>query len=105
MMGFGQPILAAAAGLLMAAGKFGSAAGLTSFPGWPARWPDPFRAAVLAGRLPAILAALVGLVAALAAPAFAAVLGPGVLLVSLALWVRADLLLFAPPSDPKEPDR
>ena len=105
MMGFGEPLLAAAAGLLMAAGKFGSSAGWTRFPGWPAVWPDPFRAAVLAGRLPAILAALVGLGAALAAPSLPAVLGPGVLLVSLALWVRADLLLFAPPSNAKELDR
>jgi hypothetical protein len=109
MMGFGQPILAASAGLLMAAGKFGSAAGRTSFPGWPSRWPDAFRAAVLASRVPAIVATLVGLVGALTTPqpALSAVLGPGVLLVCLALWVRADLLLFAPasPSNPKDTDR
>ncbi len=104
MMGFGQPLLAAAAGLLMAAGKFGSAAGWTTFPGWPTRWPDPFRAAVLASRLPAILATLVGLLAALAAsePPLGTVLGPAVLLVCLGLWARADLLLFAPTS-PSEP--
>jgi hypothetical protein len=109
MMGFGQSILAAASGLLMAAGKFGSAAGRTSFPGWPSRWQDPFRAAVLVSRVPAIIATLVGLVGALTTlrPTLSAVLGPGVLLVSLGLWVRADLLLFAPasPSNPKDTDR
>ena len=99
-MAFGQPLLAAAAGVLQSIGKFGSAAGRTSVPGWPASWPDVFRTAVLVGRVPAILATLIGLLGALGHPdpSLPAVLGPATLLVCIALWARADLLLFAPPA-------
>ena len=100
MMGFGQPLLAAAAGVLQSFGKFGSAAGRTSLPGWPAGWPDLFRVAVLVSRVPAVLAALIGLLGALLQPdpLLGAVLGPATLLVAIGLWARADLLLFAPPA-------
>ena len=99
MMSFGQPLLAAAAGVLQSVGKCASAAGRTSLPGWPGDWPDPFRVVVLVSRVPAILAALIGLFGALLQPdpVPGAVLGPATLLVCIGLWARADLLLLAPP--------
>ncbi len=100
LMTLGQPLLAAFSGLLHAAGKFGSAfhrtpgAGLR---GWPAAWPDPFRSAVLASRVPAMLAALLDLQAGLAGGASPAALAPPLtLLVCYLLWAKADLMLFAP---------
>ena len=60
LFGLGQPLLAATAGLLHAAGKFGSAYRWPTGP-WPARWPDLWRSAVLASRVPALLAAAIGL--------------------------------------------
>ncbi|MER8378346.1 MULTISPECIES: hypothetical protein [unclassified Mesorhizobium] len=95
----GQPVLAATAGLLHALGKFGSAVSGMIVPGWPARWPDPFRSAVLASRLPAALAAALSAGSAVpevwsgASPAL--VTAPLTLLACYALWARADLLLFA----------
>ncbi|MER8826647.1 hypothetical protein NKH73_11575 [Mesorhizobium sp. M0938] len=95
----GQPVLAATAGLLHALGKFGSAAFGSGVPGWPTAWPDPFRSAVLASRLPAMLAAALSIGAALPevrlgdSPALIA--EPLTLLACYLLWARADLLLFA----------
>jgi hypothetical protein len=95
----GQPVLAATAGLLHALGKFGSAAYGPGVPGWPAGWPDPFRSAVLASRLPAMLAAALSMYVALpevwlgGSPALVA--APLTLLACYLLWARADLLLFA----------
>ncbi|MET3577367.1 hypothetical protein ABID19_000382 [Mesorhizobium robiniae] len=95
----GQPVLAATAGLLHALGKFGSAAFGPGVPGWPTGWPDPFRSAVLASRLPGMLAATLSMCAALpdvwlgGSPALVA--APLTLLACYLLWARADLLLFA----------
>jgi hypothetical protein len=94
---FGEPLLAATSGLLHAVGKFGSALhpAEVSFPGWPANWPDPFRTAVLASRLPAILAAAITLSAALSGAAvFASLVAPLTLLGCYLLWTKADILLF-----------
>lgn len=96
----GEALLAATAGLLHAAGKLGSALKPgpgASTPGAPSRWPDPFRVAVVASRLPAIALVALALAAALAspgAPAFAALAAPALLLVCYLLWLRADLLLL-----------
>ncbi|TPN54949.1 hypothetical protein FJ976_08355 [Mesorhizobium sp. B1-1-9] len=96
----GDPLLAATSGLLHALGKFGSTFHTpgTQVPVWPAAWPDPFRSAVLASRLPAILAAAVALGWALqevwSGGSFAVLAMPLTLLGCYALWTRADLLLF-----------
>ena len=96
---FGEPVLAATSGLLHALGKFGSAfeAG-RPLPGWPATWPNPFRSAVLASRVPAILAAAAGIVSALplvwSGASWTLVAAPLTLLVCYLLWAKADLLLF-----------
>lgn len=96
---FGEPVLAATSGLLHALGKFGSAfAAGRPLPGWQATWPDPFRSAVLASRLPAMVAAAAGIGGALppvwsgaSSPLVAA---PLTLLVCYLLWAKADLLLL-----------
>ncbi len=94
----GQWMLAATAGLMHAAGKFGSAGRWRAIPGWPAAWPDCYRAAVLASRVPAVMAALAALFAVVensdAGTSLAALLTPLTLLVCTALWARADLMLF-----------
>ncbi|CCV08271.1 conserved membrane hypothetical protein [Mesorhizobium metallidurans STM 2683] len=96
----GQPVLAATAGGLHALGKFGSATHRPGayMPGWPAGWPDPFRSAVLASRLPAMLAAVLSVGAALPevwlGGSCALVAEPLTLLACYLLWARADLLLF-----------
>ncbi|TIN90739.1 MAG: hypothetical protein E5Y06_31330 [Mesorhizobium sp.] len=97
---FGQPLLAATAGLMHALGKFGSAAHRpgAAFAGWPAGWPDPFRSAVLGSRLPAMLAATLSAVTALplvwSGGSLALVATPLTLLACYLLWAWADLLLF-----------
>lgn len=93
----GQPVLALFSGLLHAVGKLGSALphrGARTF--WPRRWPDPWRSAVLASRVPAIVAALYGLWVLLTqTPAGTADLLTGIsLLASYACWTKADLMLF-----------
>jgi len=97
----GHPILAATAGLLHAAGKLGSAA-MPVMPGtwtfWPSRWPDPFRSAVVASRVPAMIAASADFWASLngaisGGPALAMVT-PATLIVCYLLWAKADLLLI-----------
>src|SRR5690606_13470367 len=60
----GQSVLAVASGLLIMGGKLGSAifgddGGCPHF--WPAAWPHPLRAAVFAGRVPGIAAAVASL--------------------------------------------
>jgi hypothetical protein len=96
----GDPLLAATSGLLHALGKFGSTFHKPGMPVplWPAAWPDPFRSAVLASRLPAILATSVALGWALpevwSGGSFAALAMPLTLLGCYLLWTRADLLLF-----------
>jgi len=105
----GEPLLAATSGLLHALGKFGSAFHQAEEPawGWPKGWPDPFRSAVLASRLPAMAAAALGSVAALrmvwSGASATLVATPLTLLVCYLLWAKADLLLFrssAPESPP-----
>ncbi len=92
----GQPLLAATAGLLHAIGKFGSAwAGPISTRLWPPTWPDLWRSLVLASRIPALLAALISLVAeASDNSAGTALITPVTLIMCYLLWIRADLLLF-----------
>ncbi len=97
----GHPVLALTSGVLNATGKFGNAAvpsARDAWPQWPAAWPDPFRAAVVASRLPAILASSVDLglasANALAGGRVLSVVTPATLLVCYALWTRADLLLL-----------
>jgi hypothetical protein len=99
----GSPLLAATAGAMHALGKLGSALhkpGTPGLPGWPRRWPDPYRSIVLLSRLPAALVAVIALLAGLWGPEptglMPALLGPGVLLVCNLLWAKADLLLFRP---------
>ena len=98
LLSLGQVMLAATAGGLHALGKFGSAFRWRTLPGWPSAWPNFYRTAVLASRVPAILAALIGLVSALpqvaAGAPLAGLLTPLTLLVCYALWCKADLLLF-----------
>jgi hypothetical protein len=92
----GQPFLAATAGLLPAIGKFGSAwAGPIGTRLWSPIWPDLWRSLVLASRIPALLAALISLVAeASDNSAGTALITPVTLIMCYLLWIRADLLLF-----------
>lgn len=95
---FGDVLLAAVSGLLLAAGKFGSAlvpedyAAPTVDP-----WPNRFRTAVLASRVPALAALSLEFTGLLRAGAESAgsLIMTGVMLVCYLLWARADLLLFA----------
>ena len=94
----GNPLMAATAGFLHAAGKLGSALhrpGAPALPGWPGTWPEPFRSLVLLSRIPALLVALLALGEALSHPG-APFAEPLVLLVCTALWAKADLMLFGP---------
>ena len=97
---FGDILLAIASGLLLAAGKLGSALipegdASTGASAWTRR----FRLAVVASRVPALASLaikLLGLVAPSgSAPANSLVLTP-VMLVCYLLWTRADLLLIRP---------
>jgi hypothetical protein len=104
----GDTLLAATSGLLHALGKFGSTFHRpgTPVPIWPAAWPDPFRSAVLASRVPAILATAVALGSALrhvwSGGSFATLAMPLTLLGCYLLWTKADLLLFG--AGTKTPD-
>ncbi len=86
----GQPVLAAFSGLLHALGKFGSA--------WhgprrsAAATPDLFRSAVLVSRIPAMIAAMLALLAPQIDSAQMVVTLS--LLISYFCWTKADLLLF-----------
>jgi hypothetical protein len=93
----GQPLLAATAGLLHAAGKLGSALQDNSAAPMRRVWPDPYRTAVLVSRVPALVIMMIQLAAALSAPggpAPVAVAAPALLIVCYLLWAKADLLLF-----------
>ncbi|TPJ44245.1 hypothetical protein FJ434_07090 [Mesorhizobium sp. B2-5-13] len=96
----GDPLLAATSGLLHALGKFGSAIHGTGtpLPLWPVAWPDPFRSAVLASRLPAMLATTVALGGTFprvwSGESFAALAMQLTLLGCYLLWTKADLLLL-----------
>lgn len=104
----GQPVLAAASGALHALGKLASAVapdGHRAWPRWPRTWPDPFRSAVVASRVPALLASGADLWPAAAAawaqagPGLAMVM-PATLFACYVLWTRADLLLFEGSKEP-----
>jgi hypothetical protein len=97
LLSLGHPFLAATAGLMHAAGKFGSAM-CTGDAQQGVNWPWIFRASVLASRLPAMLAALIELVGHLpmlvrGAPVLPALM-PAILLTCYLLWAKADLILF-----------
>jgi hypothetical protein len=94
LLSLGHVMLAATAGLLHAAGKFGSAWKWRPIPGWGSTWPDFYRSAVLASRVPAILAALIDLTDVLTRSDAGTPWTPLTLLVCYALWSWADVLLF-----------
>jgi hypothetical protein len=98
LLSLGHVLLAATAGLLHAIGKFGSAYRWRPMPGWRRTWPDFYRSAVLASRVPAVLVTLGGLAEVVdrsdAGTPWGAYLTPLTLLVCYALWAWADLLLF-----------
>jgi hypothetical protein len=102
----GQWMLAVTAGLLHAFGKFGSAGHWRAMAGWPETWPNLYRAAVLASRVPAGLAAFAAFFGVVrhfdAGTPLAALLTPLTLLVCTALWARADLMLFESNSGPSD---
>jgi hypothetical protein len=99
LFSLGEPLMAATAGLLHAAGKFGSAfyrAGASS----RANWPFLFRLAVLLSRAPALLLSTLALSQAVSAMAHGgsamAAASAASLIVCYLLWAKADLLLFNP---------
>jgi hypothetical protein len=97
LLALGHPFLAATAGLMHAAGKFGSAI-CTSEAGEGVNWPWIFRASVLASRVPAVLVALIELLAHLpmlvqGEPVLPALM-PATLLICYMLWAKADLVLL-----------
>ena len=89
----GHPVLAATAGLMHAAGKFGSA-----LPEWlQARMPfgqGVFRLTVVASRIPALVAVLLQLQAAMAAGESQSLAASGLLLLCYLLWLKADVALM-----------
>ncbi len=94
-----QWFLAIASGLLSVGGKLGSALfgdDASQFGFWPAGWVDPFRAAVLVGRAPAITAACLDLGFRLlhwTDGSLLPLVQPAILIVCYLLWIKADLLL------------
>jgi hypothetical protein len=90
-----QPVLALTAGLLHAAGKFGSAYLINKPPLWPAQWPDCWRTLVLLSRLPALMAVVLELSRIdMHSAAATDVLAPVWILICYLLWLRADILLY-----------
>jgi hypothetical protein len=94
----GQPALAIFTGVLIVLGKlssglFGDAAEAVPF--WPAHWPDLFRSMVLAGRIPGMAAAGLGLWYQMGTgPVAVSAIQPAVMVLCHLLWMRADILLF-----------
>jgi hypothetical protein len=97
----GQWPLAVASGLLSVGGKLGSAlfgddSSLFGF--WPVSWIDPFRGAVLVGRLPAVAAVGLDLSSHVLNwndGSLLPIIQSAVLLFCYVLWIKADLLLVA----------
>ncbi len=89
----GQPLLALFSGALHAGGKFGSAL-QSEVRFWPPKWPDPFRAAVLVSRVPAMVAAGLGVAYWQFDMPVADLIALVGLLGSYLLWVIADLKLL-----------
>ncbi len=106
LLSLGQWMLAATAGLMHALGKLGSGYRWRRVPGWPQAWPDCYRTAVLASRVPALIAALIGFVIAAArfdaGTSMAMLLTPLTLVICYGLWSRADLMLFAGSAAPQD---
>jgi hypothetical protein len=97
----GQLLLGIASGLLIAGGKLGSAVtgdDRSRLVLWPGGWIDPFRGAVLLGRLPGIAAVAIELgfriINQRQGTSLGSFLQPAVLLFCYLLWVKADLLLM-----------
>jgi hypothetical protein len=89
----GHPVLAATAGLMHAAGKFGSALPERV----QARMPfgqGVFRLTVVASRIPALVAVLLQLQAAMAAGESQSLAASGLLLLCYLLWLKADVALM-----------
>lgn len=106
---FGNILLALASGLLLAAGKFGSALVPENYEAPDANpWPRRFRMAVVASRAPALAALAIELVTLVmsyeAAPPGSTIITP-VMLVCYLLWTRADLLLMQLPAADHRSDR
>jgi hypothetical protein len=97
----GQWVLAIPSGLLVIGGKLGSALfgdDSAVLDVWPKGWVDPFRGAVLAGRVPALAAAVLDLGVHLFRGSELGALAPvqpGGLVLCYMLWIRADYLLVA----------
>lgn len=93
-LALGQGVLAAA-GAVHAGGKLASAALLPPPPRWPRSWPDPYRAAVLGSRLPALLGAALATWAGLGVGPERLI--PPALAICTVMWLRADLMLARSP--------
>lgn len=89
----GHPVLAATAGLMHAAGKFGSALPERVQAGLPFG-PGVFRGVVVASRLPALAAVLIDLSTAWALADVEGAAAGGLLVLCYALWLKADVALM-----------
>lgn len=101
LFALGDPVLALSSGLLHALGKFGSAVDFTRLGASREREAElhiALRWTVVASRVPALLVAVVGLVAITTMPAATPAAAPMLLtlLACYALWTLADLLLLRP---------
>jgi hypothetical protein len=103
LMQLGQPLLAGISGVLLVLGKLGNAlfGDGVRIPGWPMTWGDPFRVAVVLGRVPAIGAILIDVAMQIEATIDGRFAGPqllqsAVLLLCHLLWIKADLMLLSP---------
>lgn len=99
LMFIDQWLLAIASGLLTVGGKLGSALfgdDRSALRFWPTSWVDPFRGAVLVGRLPGVVAAALDLgfrVLNRNDASLWMLVQPSVFLVCYLLWIKADYLL------------
>jgi hypothetical protein len=89
----GHPVLAATAGLMHAAGKFGSALPERVQARLPFR-PGVFRGVVVASRLPALAAVLIDLTAAWEVADLEGAAAGGLLVLCYGLWLKADVALM-----------
>lgn len=89
----GQPVLAATAGLMHAAGKFGSTLDEQTLARLPFG-PGAFRLTVVASRLPALVAVLLESQKALATGQAQALAASALLVLCYGLWLKADLALM-----------
>jgi hypothetical protein len=89
----GQPVLAATAGLMHAAGKFGSALPVRTQKRLPFG-PETFRTVVVASRLPALAAVVLQASAAVSAGDIQGAVAAGLLMLCYGLWLKADVTLM-----------